>query len=115
RGRVGREEAGVDLVDLGEGRQVGHVDREAQRAMQRRARRLADGLQVLEAASRLCGWARAHELAAGGIQGYLPRAEQQAALGPRAEAHGVAVGADRRRRPGGIDRLALASHRWAGP
>src|SRR2546423_1498943 len=54
RGRLTAcEEGPVHLVDLGEGHQVGHVDGHPHRALEAGSRGAADGLQVLEAASRL--------------------------------------------------------------
>ena len=46
RGIVG-EESPIDLVDLGEGLQVGHIDGEPHGPLQRSTRRLTHGLQVL--------------------------------------------------------------------
>src|SRR5438552_3949418 len=90
-----REEARVDIVDLAEGCEVGHVHGQPQRASERGPRRLADRRQVLQAYPRLLGGRVRGELAGGGVERDLTRAEKQLA-----RAHRVAVGPDRRRRSG---------------
>src|SRR5204863_10210119 len=77
RRRVGGEVLGVGLVDVGEGPEIGHVDREPDRVVERRTSGGADGLEVLEAANRLLGGGFADQLAAVGVEWDLARAEQE--------------------------------------
>ena len=63
-----REEARVHLVDLREGRQVGHVDRQPHRFRQRCSRRRADLAEVLQATARLRRGRFPHELAADRVE-----------------------------------------------
>ena len=67
----------VHLVDLAEALQVGHVDRQPHRPLERGLGRRAHRLQVLQAAARLLGRTGSHQLAARRVQGDLARAEQQ--------------------------------------
>ncbi len=72
RGRVLREERPVDLVDVGESGEVRHVDGQPDRAGERGAGGLAHRTEVLKAPTGLFGRALADDLAAGGIERYLP-------------------------------------------
>jgi len=76
RRRVWKERR-IDLSHLGKSREICHVDGQADRVRKRRARRIADGRQILQASSRLLGRRLADQLAACRIERDLPGAEQQ--------------------------------------
>ena len=100
------EERPVDLVDVGEGAEVGHVDRHPHGCASDVPAASHTACEVLQAARGLLGGRRTGELGGLGIQRDLTRAEQEVA-----DAHRVAVGADRGGRLGRIDCLALGWHR----
>ncbi len=103
---VGRKVLGAHLVHFGELPQVGHVDRDPHRLLERGAGRGAHRAQVLQAAARLLARAHSHQLAAHRVERDLPGAEQQLAGRP----HRVAVGADRGGRFRSRHGLARMSH-----
>jgi len=105
RGRLGAEEPRVDLVDLLERRHVDQVDGAADRAVERRAGRLADRLEVLQRLPRLIAGRLADELLGLGVERHLAGAEQQV---PGQDC--VAVRTDGGGRAGRGDGLAIDWH-----
>src|ERR671916_625320 len=97
RGRVALEVRLVRLVDVGEHGDVGDVDAHPHRVRQRRARRLGDDRQVVEAAAGLVADVALDELARSRVDRRLPGAEHEAVrdvgvgVGPGGRRTGVRV------------------------
>ena len=87
--------------------ELDHVDRDPDRARERRAGGRADRLEVLQAAARLGARTDRDELAARGVERDLARAEQQVAASARRGCRGRS----RPGAPGACDGLAFGAHR----
>jgi hypothetical protein len=77
------EERGVGVVDLGEALQPRGVDRQAKRAGELGAGRLADGGEVAQAVRRLVGQRALDVLPGGRVERDLAGAEEEVAVGDR--------------------------------